>query len=170
VPLHNLPAPQTRLIGREEDSAAVRGLVLQAPGRLVTLTGTGGCGKTQLALHVAAGLVDTFRDGVWLVELAPLQSPHLVPFAVAAVFQRSERAGETLLDTLVAYLRSREAMLVLNNCEHLIHACAELGARLLAGCPGVRLLATSRERLPRARAHSDESLALPASPNMLLGC
>jgi predicted ATPase len=145
--LHNLPAPHTHLVGREQDSASVRDLVLQAPGRLVTLTGTGGCGKTQLALQVAAGLVDTFPDGVWLVDLASLQAPHLVPFAVAAVFERRESAGEAITDSLVAYLESRRALLVLDNCEHLIDACADLAERLLAGCPGVRLLATSRERL-----------------------
>ena len=79
---HNLPAPHPRIIGREHDGATVRDLVLQVPGRLVTLTGTGGCGKTQLALLVAAGLVDAFADGVWLVELAALQDPQHVPWAI----------------------------------------------------------------------------------------
>jgi predicted ATPase len=145
--LHNLPAPHAHLFGREQDSATVQDLVLHVPGRLLTLTGTGGCGKTQLALQVAAGLADTFPDGVWLVELAPLQAPHFVPFAVAAVFERRESAGEALIDTLVAYLKSRDVLLVLDNCEHLIDACADLAERLLAGCRGVRLLTTSRERL-----------------------
>lgn len=145
--LHNLPAPHTHLIGREQDTASVRDLVLQVPGRLVTLTGTGGCGKTQLALQVAAGLVDSFPDGVWWFELAPLQEPHLVPLAVAAVFDRREIAGGAVTDSLVAYLKSRQTLLMLDNCEHLIDACANLAERLLAGCPGVRLLATSRERL-----------------------
>ena len=86
---HNLPARRTELIGREQDSAIVRDLV-RTPGRLVTLTGTGGCGKTQLALLVAAELVDAFADGVWLVELAALQAPHLVPYAVAAALGRRE--------------------------------------------------------------------------------
>jgi predicted ATPase len=113
----------------------------------VTLTGTGGCGKTQLALHVSADLVDAFRDGVWLVELATVQTPHLVPYAVAAVLGRHDRAGEAMIDTIVAYLRRRELLLVLDNCEHLIDACADLAERVLCGCPEVRLLATSRERL-----------------------
>jgi predicted ATPase/DNA-binding CsgD family transcriptional regulator len=139
--------PRTQLMGREQDSATVRELVLQAPGRLVTLTGTGGCGKTQLALLVAASLTDTFPDGVWLVDLAPVQDPHLVPYAVAAVLGRGERPGEALLDTLVGYLTGRELLLVLDNCEHLIDACASLAERVLSGCPRVRLLATSREQL-----------------------
>ena len=144
---HNLPAPHTHVIGREQDSATVGNLVLQEPGRLVTLTGTGGCGKTQLALLVAAGLVDRFADGVWLVDLAPVHAAHLVPYAVAAALGRRERSGEVLLDTLVAYLTARDLLLVLDNCEHLIDACASLAESVLSGCPLVRLLATSRERL-----------------------
>jgi predicted ATPase/DNA-binding CsgD family transcriptional regulator len=175
----NLPAPHTHLIGRENDSATVRDLVLQAPGRLVTLTGTGGCGKTQLALLVAAGLVETFSDGVWLVELANVQAPHLVPYAIASVLGRRERAREALIDTLVAHLETRAMLLVLDNCEHLIDVCADLAERLLVGCPRVRLLATSRERLrigaetiwrvpslpgpdPRATIAPEELLAYPA--------
>jgi predicted ATPase len=144
---HNLPAPHTQLIGREHDCATVLELVQQTPGRLVTLTGTGGCGKTQLALLVAAGLVDRFADGVWLVDLAPVQAPNLVLYAVAAVLGRRERAGEALLDTLVAYLAGRELLLVLDNCEHLIDACAETVDAILRRCPGVYLLTTSREPL-----------------------
>jgi predicted ATPase/DNA-binding CsgD family transcriptional regulator len=144
---HNLPALRMPLIGREQDSAKVRDLVLQAPGRLVTLTGTGGCGKTQLALLVTAELMDAFADGAWLVELAAVHAPHLAPYAVAAVLGRRERAGEAVIDTLIAYLKTREVLLVLDNCEHLVDACAELAERLLSTCPRVRLLATSRERL-----------------------
>src|SRR5438477_430959 len=81
---------------------------------------------TRRALVVAAGLVERFADGVWLVDLAPVQAPDLVPYAVAAVLRRLERPGEALLDTLVAYLRDRELLLVLDNCEHLIDACADL--------------------------------------------
>jgi predicted ATPase/DNA-binding CsgD family transcriptional regulator len=147
APHHNLPAPHPRLVGREQDSSTVKGLVLQVPGRLVTLTGTGGCGKTQLALLVAAGLIDAFRDGAWLVELAPVQAAHLVPYAVATVLGRSDRADDPMIDTIVAFLKGRELLLVLDNCEHLIDACADLVERVLTGCPQVRLLATSRERL-----------------------
>jgi predicted ATPase len=159
---HNLPASSTRLIGREHDSATVRNLVLQVPGRLVTLTGTGGCGKTQLGLLVAADLVDAFVDGVWLVELAPLQDPHQVPSAVASVLSRRERTGEALIDTLVAYLKARDCLLVLDNCEHLIDACADLAERLIVGCPRVRLLATSRERL---RISAETTWRVPSLPS-----
>lgn len=176
---HNLPERHAPLIGREQDSAAVRDLVLQAPGRLVTLTGSGGCGKTQLALLVAAGLVDTFPDGVFLVDLAPVQTPELVLYTVAAVLGCRQRAGETLLESLLAYLKTAELLLVLDNCDHLIEPCATLAERVLGACPKVRLLATSRERLrntgeatfgvpplatpePDARLAPAELLAYPA--------
>ncbi len=144
---HNLPARRVRLVGREDDSVAVRQLALEAAGRLATLTGTGGCGKTQLALQVAADMLDRFPDGVWFVDLAALQVPELVPNAVAAVLGRHEHPGRALVDTIVAYLRTRQLLLVLDNCEHLIEVTAELAERILATCPEVRLLATSRERL-----------------------
>ena len=99
---------------------------------------------------------------MWLVELAPVQAPHLVPYAVAAVLGRRERAGEALIDTLVAYLKTRELLLVLDNCEHLIDACADLAERLLAGCPRVRLLATSRERL---RIGAETTWRVPSLPS-----
>jgi predicted ATPase len=159
---HNLPTPHTHLIGREQDCATVGALVLHTPGRLVTLTGTGGCGKTQLALLVAAGLVDRFADGVWLVDLAPVQASDLVPYAVAAVLGRRERPREALLDTLVAYLAGRELLLVLDNCEHLIDACASLVVRVLSWCPRVRLLATSREQL---RIGGEATWRVPSLPS-----
>jgi len=144
---HNLPAPRIQLVGREPDSASLRELVRQAPGRLVTLTGAGGCGKTQLALHVAAELLETFPHGVWLVDLAPVQAGHLVPYAVAAVLGCRERAHRTITDTLIAWLAARDLLLVLDNCEHVVQACARLAEDLLNGCPRLRLLATSREQL-----------------------
>lgn len=160
---HNLPASHTRLIGREHDSASVRDLVLQAPGRLVTLTGTGGCGKTQLALEAAAGLVPSFTGGVWFVDLAPLRESALVPYAVAAAVGCRERAGLDLVEALVAHLARHEALVVLDNCEHLIEACALLAERLLDGCPHLRLLATSREplRLPSAVVWPVAPLVVP---------
>ena len=117
-----------------------------------------------LALHVAAGLVGDFRDGVWLVELAMVQAAHLVPYAVAAVLGRHERAGEALTDAIVAYLEGRELLLVLDNCEHLIDACADLAGRLVSDCPRVRLLATSRERL-RIGAETTWRVPSLASPD-----
>jgi non-specific serine/threonine protein kinase len=145
--LTNLPAPRTRLIGRETDVAAVRDRVLRAHGRPVTLVGAGGSGKTALAFEVARGLLGDFDDGVWLVELAPLGDPTLVPQAVASVFGVREGAGRTLQDALAAYLESRSLLLVVDNAEHLIEAVAALCERLLTACPHLRLLVTSRESL-----------------------
>jgi len=161
---HNLPAPRIQLIGREHDSAMVRDLVLQAPGRLVTLTGPGGCGKTQLALQVATELVPRFPDGVWLVDLAGVRESHLVPYAVAAACGRRGRARQTIEDSLVASLGAGHQLLLLDNGEHLIEACASLAERLLDGCPRLRVLATSRERL-RVAGETTWRVPLLASPD-----
>jgi predicted ATPase/DNA-binding CsgD family transcriptional regulator len=115
--------------------------------RLLTLTGAGGSGKTRLALEVARDLVDTYPDGVWLVELAPLSEEELVPKAVAEALEVAERPGEPLAETLTEVLGSRELLLVLDNCEHLLEASAQLVDILLDSCPGVRIMATSREGL-----------------------
>src|SRR4051794_6655822 len=112
----NLPVRRTSLIGRDEDSLSVRDLTLHAEGRLVTLTGAGGSGKTSLALDVARGLLPEFPDGIWLIELAPLSDPALVPQAVAAAFGVRESAERTLLDGLITYLQPRTALLLLDNC------------------------------------------------------
>jgi non-specific serine/threonine protein kinase len=113
----------------------------------VTLTGTGGCGKTQLALVVATGLLDSFRDGVWLVDLVPVQTAHLVPQTAIAAIGLSEQSGETPLRTLVGRIGGRRLLLLLDNCEHVIDACAQLAEALLDACPNLRLLTTSREPL-----------------------
>jgi non-specific serine/threonine protein kinase len=144
---HNLPAPRTSLIGREDEIAAVRRLLLGAEGRLVTLTGTGGSGKTRLALSLAAGVLDAFPDGVWLVELAPLGEPGHLPLAVAEAAGVRERPGRAVADRLVEVLAGRRLLLVLDNCEHLVDAAARLAETVLTACPGLRILATSREPL-----------------------
>jgi predicted ATPase/DNA-binding CsgD family transcriptional regulator len=115
--------------------------------RLLTLTGAGGSGKTRLALEVARDLVDAYQDGVWLVELAPLSETKLVPQAMAKVFGVPERPGELLIDTLAEVLHSRESLLILDNCEHLVETVARLVDLLLDSCPQLRVLATSREAL-----------------------
>ncbi len=115
--------------------------------RLLTLTGVGGCGKTRLALEVARAVRDRFPDGVWLVELGPLADPVLVPHSVAAVVGVREKAGQSTVDALAFRLRTRRLLLVLDNCEHLLDACARLVDGLLRACPDVRVLATSREAL-----------------------
>src|SRR5437762_6680447 len=129
---HNLPLHRTRLIGRERDVAAVRQAVLEREGHLVTLTGAGGCGKTRLALQVGRDLADAFDDGVWLLQLAPLTDQSLVAQAVARAVGVTEQPDRSLLEMLVASLEPRQLLLVLDNCEHLVEACARLADRLLA--------------------------------------
>jgi predicted ATPase len=115
--------------------------------RLLILAGPGGSGKTRLSLAVACELVDGVEDGVWLVELAPLSDPDLLPQAVASVLGIRETPGTPLVETLVDYLGPRNVLLILDNCEHLIGACASLTEALLRRCSDLRVLATSREAL-----------------------
>jgi predicted ATPase/DNA-binding SARP family transcriptional activator len=159
--LTNLPRALTSFVGRVWEVRAV-GEALAA-ARLVTLTGPGGCGKTRLALAVAEQQVDSCPDGVWLVELAALADGSLVPRAVAHALGVEEQADRPMLDTLRDFLRPRHLLLVLDNCEHLIGACAELATALLQGCPRLRVLATSRESLEVAGEHLYRvpSLAVP---------
>jgi predicted ATPase/class 3 adenylate cyclase len=142
---HNLPVQLTSFIGREKELADLAHALTTT--RLLTVTGTGGCGKTRLALQVAADQVDRFPEGVWVVELATLADPTLVPQAVAAALGVREEPGQPLLATLLAALRARSLLLVLDNCEHLLDACARLAEAILRGCPRVQMLATSREVL-----------------------
>ncbi|WP_327066285.1 BTAD domain-containing putative transcriptional regulator [Kitasatospora sp. NBC_01302] len=146
-PLTNLRAGLASFVGREEDLAQVSRLV--GEHRLTTLTGPGGAGKTRLSIEAARPLLDRFPDGVWLVELAPLTDGADLPQAVLAALGPREQAqaGGTPLDRLRAVLRSRETLLLLDNCEHLIEAAAELVDQVLGECPGLRILATSREPL-----------------------
>jgi hypothetical protein len=142
---HNLPAQLTRFIGREREMGAVGGLLSKE--RLVTLVGPGGAGKTRLSLQMAADQVERFADGVWLVELASLADPVLVPQTVASVLGVREEPGRPLRAAFLAALGPKRMLLVLDNCEHLIQACAELAATLLRACSSLRILATSREAL-----------------------
>src|SRR6516164_607217 len=137
--LHNLPAQVSSFIGREAELAAVRALV--ARSRLVTLTGTGGAGKTRLGLQVAAGLLDGTGDGIWFADLAPLRDPDLVARTVTDVLGVREDPGRPVLDTLVEVVGRRSLLVLLDNCEHVIGACAKLAAALLRGCPNLALLA-----------------------------
>lgn len=141
----NLPLQLTSFIGRQSRIAGVAGLL--SANRLVTLTGAGGVGKTRLAIEIGARLGDNYADGVWLVELAPLADPALVPRAVAGALGLTEEAGRPILESLLSYVRARELLLLLDNCEHVVAACAAFAERLLQTCPGLRVMATSREAL-----------------------
>jgi predicted ATPase len=116
-----------------------------ACNRLVTLTGAGGVGKTRLAVQVAAQLAGEFGDAVWLVDLAPITDPDLVAVAVIRALRLPDHPGRSTMDTLLRVVGDRRMLLVLDNCEHLLDACAALVVALLGGCPAVRLVATSRE-------------------------
>jgi predicted ATPase/DNA-binding NarL/FixJ family response regulator len=142
---HNLPAPLSTFIGRETEVAEVKDRL--SAQRLLTLTGPGGCGKTRLVIQVASELTAVYADGVWLVEFAPLADAMLVPQAVAYALSVHEQAGSTLIDALSDHLMHLHTLLVLDNCEHLVVACARLVEILLQACPGLRILATSREKL-----------------------
>jgi predicted ATPase/DNA-binding SARP family transcriptional activator len=142
---HNLPHALTSFIGRESDIGDI--LRLLEGTRLLTLTGPGGVGKTRLALHVVGSLVETYPDGIWLVQLASLSDPDLVPHTVASVVGVEAKMGRAVIDRLVDSLRGREMLLVLDNCEHLADACAGLSEALLRACPRLQILATSREPL-----------------------
>jgi len=159
---YNLPAPLTSFVGRRNEIAEIRRLF--AATRLLTLTGAGGCGKTRLALQVASELLDEFRDGVWLVDLSPLSEPNLIVHTVAAIVGVREGPGRSLDNVLAEYFRARRALLVVDNCEHLIAACAQLVEPLLRVAPDLHVLATSREGLgvPGETVWRVPSLPVPA--------
>jgi non-specific serine/threonine protein kinase len=171
----NLPRALSSFVGRACEQGEIRRLL--AESRLLTLVGPGGCGKTRLALYVADGLVDAYQDGVWLVQLGALPaSDHdrmLVPRAVARALGAREQPGEILTTTLTAFLAPRRILLILDNCEHLLASCAALTLTLLASCPQVQILATSREQLgvPGELLFAVPSLAVPPAdvqPDALL--
>jgi non-specific serine/threonine protein kinase len=141
----NLPAPLSVFIGREREIAEVKQKL--SANRLLTLTGPGGSGKTRLALRVAGELLAEFAEGVWLTEFAPLADPALVSQAVASALGVPEQPGRALVDTLADHLRPRPILLVFDNCEHLVAACAQLAQTLLQAGPDLHILATSREPL-----------------------
>jgi non-specific serine/threonine protein kinase len=142
---HNLPTRVNSFIGREREIADIHALLQRT--RLLTLTGTGGCGKTRLALEAAATEVVAYAGGIWVTDLTPLSEPGLVAQSVAVTLGMREAPGEPVLVGLIRGIGSRALLLVLDNCEHLLQACAQLIDRVLRDCPNVRVLVTSRERV-----------------------
>ena len=165
LPAVVLPTPLTSFIGRAGELAGlVESLTAPFPAsRLVTLTGEGGSGKTRLALQAANALQSAFPNGVWLVELESLADPALVPSAIAAALGLVEHKNRPLIDALVGFFAGRQALLLLDNCEHLVTAVAGVVDRLLRHCPRLLILATSRERLgvPGETVWQVPGLALP---------
>lgn len=145
VPTNNLPAKLSQFIGREKELAQIKQRL--AEQHLVTLVGSGGIGKTRLAVQAAGELLVDYPQGVWLVELASVTDPRLVPQAMAAVWNVREERDHPLPTTLADYLREKNLLIVLDSCEHVIDACVQLTSHLLQRCPGLHILATSREAL-----------------------
>jgi non-specific serine/threonine protein kinase len=149
-PLNNLPTPLTSFVGREKDKAAVQIHLLDrqaGAARLITLTGAGGIGKTRLALQAATELLQHYSGNVWWVDLASVTNPASVPLAIAAVLNLHEVGGYPLIRRLIDFFRPKSALLLLDNCEQCIEACAALAQALLQACSQLRLLVTSRETL-----------------------
>ncbi|MBC6460764.1 ATP-binding protein [Actinomadura sp. HBU206391] len=160
---HGLPAEVTSFVGRRHETAAVKRLL--SASRLVTLTGVGGVGKTRLAYRVAAELARAFPDGVWLAELAELENPELLTNTVSEALGIDDRPGRPALNVLAEHLRDMTALLVLDNCEHLLPECTELVETLLRNAPTLRILATSRHLLDAMgeQAFTVPALSLPGS-------
>jgi len=142
---HNLPAQLTSFIGREKEMDEIKNLI--AAQRIVTLTGSGGAGKTRLSLRVGAECLDQFSGGIWFVELAPVTNPALVPQTLLSIFNLREDSHRTALEILINSLRPKTILLIFDNCEHLIEACAQISEDLLHACPKLKILASSREAL-----------------------
>jgi len=157
----NLPIPLTSFIGRKRETAEVKELL--ASTRLLTLTGPGGSGKTRLAIQVATDLLDAFKDGTWWVELGALTDEALVPQAVAKTLGAQETSNQPIRNTLPNFLRTKELLLVLDNCEHLVYASAQISESLLEACPQLKILTTSRESLniPGESVWNVPTLTLP---------
>ncbi|MET8976763.1 LuxR C-terminal-related transcriptional regulator [Streptomyces sp. NPDC004539] len=154
-----LPAAFTSFVGRRQEMAEVRRLLGAA--RLVTLAGAGGVGKTRLALEAASASARAFPGGVWLVDLTPVREPDLVVEAAAVTLGVADQGTRPVADLLAAHLSDRRLLMVLDNCEHLVDACAQLAQRLLSAAPEVRILATSRETLRLTGEHVVNVAPLP---------
>jgi predicted ATPase/class 3 adenylate cyclase len=161
---NNLPQQLNSFVGRERELAEAKQRL--AANRLVTLLGMGGIGKSRLSIQLGADLLDDYRDGVWLIELAPLTDPRLVPQAVASVLGVKEDAGHSVQESLLRYVRDKQLLFILDNCEHVVQACAELAKQLMQAGAGVKVLASSRDVLQVAGESSYQvpTLSVPAAP------
>ena len=161
---NNLPTQLTTFIGREKEVEQIKKRLEKK--RLVTLTGSGGIGKTRLSIQIASELLSDFPHGVWSVELAPITDPALVTRAVCTALDVTPQGNMPALDVLTEYLKSKKILLVVDNCEHLIDACAQLCDSLLHACPDLRIITSSREALgiDGENAYRVPSLSLPG-PN-----
>jgi predicted ATPase/class 3 adenylate cyclase len=175
---NNLPTQLTSFVGREKEMLEVTQALTpsltpnpspsgRGEHRLVTLTGSGGTGKTRLSLQVASGMLEQFKDGVWFIELAPISEPGLVPNTVANVLRLRVEDFRPLMDVVMDWMRDKEALFILDNCEHVIDACAQFANTILQNCRGVRILASSREALGIAGEVAYRVPSLP-TPNETL--
>jgi non-specific serine/threonine protein kinase len=164
----------TTFIGRENEISAIKQRLWTT--RLLTLSGPGGCGKTRLALRIAGDLLDAFSHGVWWIDLASLADPNLITPTIATALGLRAGASHASLEALIAYLRVKQTLLILDNCEHLIEACAQVIHALLQTCPDLYVMATSREVLnsggevvyavpPMAAPHPRETPSVEALPH-----
>ena len=142
---NNLTQQLNSFIGRERELVEIKQML--GSNRLVTLLGMGGIGKSRLSMQLAAEVLDDFPDGVWFVEFAPLTDARLVPQALASVLGVKEEAGRPVIEALLKYVRDKRLLVVLDNCEHVVHACADLAKQLLQAGSGVKVLTSSRDYL-----------------------
>jgi predicted ATPase/class 3 adenylate cyclase len=156
---NNLPQQLTSFVGREREIEAVESLMTRT--RLLTLSGIGGLGKTRLALQIAGNVLDCYRDGVWFVDLAPIRDGAVVAGEVASVLGVREEPSRPILQTLCTHLKTRKLLLILDNCEHLVQACADLAAGIVRATPDVHILTTSREALRVPGEHTYAVMPLP---------
>jgi predicted ATPase/class 3 adenylate cyclase len=164
VATNNLPAQLSSFIGRDQELKEAQDEL--ASTRLLTLVGPGGTGKTRLSIQIASEQLDRFKDGAWLVELAPITDPAFIVSSIANVFELREARGVPLISVLIDYLREKEALLVLDNCEHLVEGTASVADQLLRSCPKLKIIASTREALSvdGETIHRVPSLSLPAGP------
>ena len=155
----NLPIPVSSFVGRAHELAVIKEMLSNA--RLVTLTGVGGSGKTRLAIRVATDLISSYKNGVWWVDFSSLSNAPLVPQAVAKSLGIRESRQQALLESIIGFLQKKELLLVLDNCEHLVEACAQISNDLLTRCSHLKILATSREAL---RINGENVFSVPAFP------